>query len=263
MPLVSCPLSLCRHHVLWVCVCPLCPMSCACVAFSLRVFSAFPLLPLLAYISVLLCCLSHARSHCVRTICGGSVSAHCLIRCGSDSFSLRVLTALPLLPLLIRAPQQPSIVTSSGVLFHCTPALSASLTLVRVRSHAPAMVSIRGKNLDSWIVKRLSVARALRVGHVFGFYLSNMASLVVRYSRAQREISAPLQRKRRIQITSFNLNFLIDTVTVSVPFLTPTRRRTDHATGHRCAFPPDAIQCGPYRMLVHRPSQAGVARPLD
>jgi len=68
------------------------------------------------------------------------------------------------------------------------------------------MVSIAGNRLSRWRARRRSLANGLLAGHVMGLDLVDMAWLVVRYRRAQREVSLSLERCRRIRAASLNLN---------------------------------------------------------
>ena len=95
----------------------------------------------------------------------------------------------------------------------CTPALwpwpqGASFRAAAGEEHrcADTMVSIAGNRLSRWRARRRSLANGLLVGHVMGLDLVDMAWLVVRYRRAQREVSLSLERRRRIRAASFNLN---------------------------------------------------------
>ena len=68
------------------------------------------------------------------------------------------------------------------------------------------MVSIARNRLSRWRARRRSLANGLLVGHVMGLDLVDMAWLVVRYRRAQPEVSLSLERRRRIRAASCNLN---------------------------------------------------------
>jgi len=112
----------------------------------------------------------------------------------------------------------------------CTPALwpwpqGASFRAAAGEEHrcADTMVSIAGNRLSRWRARRRSLANGLLVGPVMGLDLVDMAWLVVRYRRAQREVSLSLERRRRIRAASFNLNAFSTQQSLSLFRFSPVR----------------------------------------
>jgi len=99
------------------------------------------------------------------------------------------------------------------------------------------MVSVSANRLVRWRARRRILGQALLASHVAGRCLVDLAPLMRKYRRAQREVALSLDRRRRISATSFNLNVfssqeclslfrflpqhlgrLVDLLAINVPF---------------------------------------------
>ena len=68
------------------------------------------------------------------------------------------------------------------------------------------MVSVSGNRLARWRARRRILVHALLASHAAGCCLVDLAPLMRKYRRAQREVALSLDRRCRIGVTSFNLN---------------------------------------------------------
>jgi len=86
------------------------------------------------------------------------------------------------------------------------PACNDTTLVVRLPHPTVAMVSIEGNRLSLWRSCRRVYGNVLHAGHAMGLSLCDFAIVVRRYRRAQLEVPLSLERRRRIEATTFNLN---------------------------------------------------------
>jgi len=86
------------------------------------------------------------------------------------------------------------------------PACNDTTLVVRLPHPTVAMVSIEGIRLSLWRSCRRVYGNVLHAGHAMGLSLCDFAIVVRRYRRAQLEVPLSLERRRRIEATTFNLN---------------------------------------------------------
>jgi len=86
------------------------------------------------------------------------------------------------------------------------PACNDTTLVIRLPHPTAAMVSIEGNRLPLGRSRRRVYGNVLLAGHAMGLSLCDLAIAVRRYCRAQLEVALSLERRRRIEATTFNLN---------------------------------------------------------
>jgi len=86
------------------------------------------------------------------------------------------------------------------------PACNDTTLVVRLPHPTVGMVSVEGNRLSLWRSRRRVYGNVLLAGHAMGLSLCDLAIFVRRYRRAQLEVALSLERRRRIEATTFNLN---------------------------------------------------------